>query len=196
MKKVLLVLIIASQSPLLAQRFHSGVLAGGNLAQIDGDLVYGYHRLGWHGGVYVGTKISKLCDLDMQLLYSTRGSRSTPEDPHFIRIRLHYIDLPVIFTVKDWENQDEDGSYYRMHFYGGLSVGRLVKSSSEKNYHEQFKPIDLSWLAGFKYFLNRNIAAHGRYTRSIIPMYKYTFNNTNYGMISYFISLGLVYHFD
>lgn len=195
MKQVFVVLFISMATFCLGQRFGAGMQMGINLAQIDGDGIYGFNKFGANGGIFATTKFGKISEMLVQFLYSGRGSHSKQDDRVRINYRLHYIEIPLVYTFKDWAGVDRDHEYYKMHFHGGLSYGRLISSSSLNNWDENFKKNDLSWLAGFTYYYSYNLGVSGRYTRSIIPLYRFIENNTEMKMISYFISLGLVYNF-
>lgn len=191
-----LLVVLLSKNPLESQTFGGGIQAAGCLAQIDGDKVFGFHKPGYQVAVYGTARISKITDLEIQFSFNQRGSRSTKNDLTDIKFTLNYLDVPVLFVVKDWMNLEADQEYYRMHFFGGFSVGKLVSSSSFSGVDKDFKPFDFSWLAGLKYFYTENWALTARYTRSLLPIYKYPDGNREIKMISYFISLGLNYKFN
>jgi len=179
-----------------SQTFGGGLQVSGCLSQIDGDKVFGFHKPGYQLAVYGNAKISKITDLEIQFSYNQRGSRSTKNDLYDIKFNLNYLDVPILFVVKDWINVEADQEYYRMHFFGGFSVGKLISSSSFSGVDKDFKPFDFSWLGGLKYFYSENWALTARYTRSILPIYIYSDGNREIKMISYFISLGLNYKFN
>jgi hypothetical protein len=117
-------------------------------------------------------------------------------DPPFTQFSLHYLEIPVIFCVKDWLNEEGETPYYRMQFQGGFSFGRLINSSSYSGDDQYFKKNDLSWIGGINYYYTRNWAVSARYTSSLTPLYRYIKNGQSIKMISYFISLGLNYRFN
>ena len=176
-------------------RFSSGVAAYFNAAQIDGDEIAGFNRFGYTVGAFGRARLKKNMDLGLEIKYSTRGSRYGKNDPPIVNIGLKYIEVPVLFIIKDWLKEDEKNKFYKMEFLGGLSAARLISSSSLNNIHPEFKKFDLSWTAGFSYFTTKHFAYAARYTRSFTPVYSYEKNGQNIRLISYFISLGLEYKF-
>ena len=178
------------------QRFFGGIKAGMNFAQIDGDGVFGFNKFAYNAGFMGGFKLKKITELQIEMLYSLRGSRYGRHDPPFTQFSLHYLEIPVIFCVKDWLNEEGETPYYRMQFQGGFSFGRLINSSSYSGDDQYFKKNDLSWIGGINYYYTRNWAVSARYTSSLTPLYRYIKNGQSIKMISYFISLGLNYRFN
>ncbi len=178
------------------QRFGGGLKLAGTLSQIDGDNAYGFHRAGFEAGVYGRARLSNNVDLEIDFSYNQRGSLSTADDRSQVNFKLNYIDIPVLIVVKDWLNSESEKKYYHMHFFGGLSLGYLISSSSLFGEDEGFRKSDLSWILGASYFYTRNWGVTAKYTRSITPLYTYYQTNTEVKMISYFISLGLNYKFN
>ena len=113
-----------------------------------------------------------------------------------VNFKLNYIDIPILIVIKDWLNVEGEKKYYHMNFFGGLSLGYLISSSSLFGEDEDFRKSDLSWILGASYFYTQNWGVTAKYTRSLTPLYKYYQGNTEVKMISYFISLGLNYKFN
>lgn len=175
----------------IERRFRGGLHLGINTAQIDGDGIFGFHKYGYHGGVFVRALLKKNMELGVDINYSTRGSHSGKKDLPEVIIKLNYIDVPLLFIIKDWKVGEDDNAYYKMDFLGGFSLGKLISSSSLTGIDKDFKTFDLSWTAGFAYHWARNWAYNVRYTRSLTPLYRYEKNNQAISMISYFLSLGV-----
>ncbi|MDQ3141005.1 MAG: PorT family protein [Bacteroidota bacterium] len=178
------------------RRFGAGIKAGVNLAQIDGDNLFGFDQIGAMGGITALARINRVLDLNVEFLFSQRGSHFSKNDPPLVAFRLNYLEVPFILNVKDWLTNTGEKSYYRMHFQGGFSLGRLISSSSLSGLDQDFKKNDLSWLIGFNYYYASRWALNARYTRSLTPLIEFTSNNNEVRMISYFLSLGLQYRFN
>lgn len=198
MYRWVIILTICTSIPCFGQNrlFYGGIKAGFNWAQIDGDDALGYDKWAYHAGLSSGFGIGGIKEIQIEFLYSLRGSRSTKSDTAQVRYNLHYLEIPVLFCLKDWLQEREDGNFYRLHFQGGLSTGYLFNSNSNKGLDSLFKKVDLSWILGVQYFMNRSTSIYARYTSSFTPLYSYTRRNTEIKMISYFISLGLNYRFN
>ncbi|MEP7196173.1 MAG: porin family protein [Saprospiraceae bacterium] len=181
------------------KRFYGGLKGGLNMAQIDGDGLYGYNRFGYHLGATAGAHLGNKTEFQMEFLYGIRGSRYNERDAKILAYKLNYLDVPLIFCYKDWFRENDRGAFYKMHFQGGLYVGRLLSSSSidQAMLDKRFAKNDLGWLLGFTYYSNRHFGYTARFTQSLIPLTRYT--NTvgeEFKMISYFISLGFNYRFN
>lgn len=178
-----------------AQRFDAGIKAGGTIAQIDGDDLYGFHQAGFYSTAYVAAKLTTATALEIGLSYCTRGSRYGKDDISRAFFRLNYLEVPVLFVLKDWKNERNDKEFYRMNFFAGLSVGKLISSNSHNGLDKEFNKTDISWILGTTFFWSAHWGVSGQYTRSLNSLYDYSKNNSKIAMTSYFISLGLNYKF-
>jgi len=109
-----------------AQRFIGGVTAGFNLAQVDGDEVFGYKKVGFNGGPFVKLMLDKKqrFSLTMELLYNQKGAVQkipVPQgnlvafgdtalfDPNypdydrkiFYKLRTDYLEIPLVVHFED-----------------------------------------------------------------------------------------------
>lgn len=108
--------------------FRGMVTAGANFTQIDGDNYAGYAKIGINGGAGVYTMFSKDVGAGLEMLYTTKGSRSTLMKPSTdktfdilaYKAVLNYVDLPVQVYYFD-----ERGD----HFGAGISYSRLINQA-------------------------------------------------------------------
>ena len=153
---------LAVPGHLKAQRFSAGIVGGANAAQIDGDQLAGFDKLGMTGGLKAIVNFESAFDLHIEFLYSERGSRPdlfSPEYDPDIEISLKYIELPVLITLGDWW-QEEEG-YHKVSAHAGLSYARLITARTFDYFNPDeasldllvpyFNKNDLSWLAGISY---------------------------------------------
>lgn len=154
-----------------------GVL-GVNASQIRGDLLAGFDKVGICGGLRGTVELKEPLGLSVELLYSERGSR--PDifgdvfDPD-INVTLRYLEMPVYLTYSDW--RDTEDGYHKAFALAGISLGRLIESSTFDAFNEaemdldslamEFNQNDLSWLVGFGFRLSNRFIISARYTRSI-----------------------------
>lgn len=156
------------------QRFKGGVIGGFSVGQVQGDEVAGFRKFGLVGGGRVAIVLKDRMEIGVEMLFSQKGSaENRPEytlNP--FSFTMNYVEVPVLFNYMDW--MDEEG-YYKLHFHGGLSYGRLISYSSDINFFDSlssyFKDNDLSWIAGATYYVNERIGITGRYSRSLIPFF-------------------------
>jgi len=200
MKTLLLIHFILSSSWILqvkGQGFNAALLTGFNAAQIDGDDLAGYNKLGFHGGLKLSYFVKNKIDLSTELLVSQRGSSEsfsiqTSDNQEFIQ--LNYIELPVMITVHDWLINE---SYYKVRAEFGLSYANLFNSSSQNSFFDEdvskFKTHDFSFLFGLAYRFTEKLGINVRYTRSIIPLFE---NPTQLvrGLFGYFVTFRFEYH--
>jgi hypothetical protein len=122
-------LLFALSPSLLAQRFKGAVMGGMNIAQVDGDEVYGYRKVGGQFGVAAILPIKKF-DVTLETLFNQKGAREKQQYPDdtingyiyngAYDLRLNYVEVPVLahYTDKD-----------RYTVGLGFSYGRLVSFS-------------------------------------------------------------------
>lgn len=194
---VLLVLLFLFTGFLKAQKFGGSLYIGFNASQIDGDRLAGYDKLGFNAGLGSSYNLSDPWQLNIDFLFSQRGSRSKLLADKYEPIRkitLNYLELPVYISYKDWYIKDDD--YYKIQGLVGLSYGRLfsVKNGlNDPDYDEQnFIKTDVSLLLGSKFFFNKHWGINGRYTRSLNRMYKNPDDGSK-SLLGYFLNFGIIY---
>ncbi|HMO39031.1 MAG TPA: porin family protein [Saprospiraceae bacterium] len=164
-----IMLLLALAVSASGQRFEGGVVAGFNLAQIDGDRLAGFNKIGINAGGRVGAILSDRWQLSMEFLYSQQGaSRSRADDPASIydKISLNYVEVPVMMNFKEW----------KFHVSGGVSYARLidfrvidftgVDISDQQNYNENVFSLHL----GATYYFTEKVGLEIRWFRSLNNM--------------------------
>ncbi len=160
------------------QRFKAGLIAGLNASQIDGDRSAGYHKLGLMGGLRAAAILTDKTELSIELLYAQRGSQSElfPGN-NFVpfKIKINYIEVPVMYNYADWLEEEEDEEYYKILFGVGLSYGRLINTEIEDDalnsplvrLSDSFSKNDLSFTIGATFFATHKLGVSARWTRSL-----------------------------
>ncbi len=147
--------------------FQASLVAGVNAAQINGDLLAGYNKLGLHGGLRVSVDFQDKLQGSVELLYSQRGSRSELSNSDPRKIHLNYIELPLLIGYKDWLKDD----YYRILFEGGVSYGRLfshnVSLLGVEDNVDAFNVHDVAYLLGATFYSNQRLGYSFRYSNSL-----------------------------
>ena len=165
-------------SAVLGQRtFGATLLAGFNASQIDGDDYAGFNKVGLNVGIRGDILLSEKMQVGMELIWSQRGSRSellagqsgVPQ----LKIDLDYVQVPVLFKYNDW--YIEDGDYYRVHAFTGLSYGRLMRAKAENSFFEGqtelFRKNDIGFHIGAGYLFNENLALTIRFNRGLTLLF-------------------------
>lgn len=147
------------QDDIRVDRQIKGVLIGGlNLSQVDGDEVYGFHKLGFTGGFGGILPLGKRFSLSVEILYSQRGSYrkfspdidSAPIRPYY-KLNWDFMYVPVMFHF-------EDRSTWT--FGVGFSYGRMINFREIE--HNQPKDWDRSEIT-FKTKNDFNVIADIRF---------------------------------
>ncbi len=180
-----------------AQRFGGGAELSLNASQIDGDFSAGYNRLGLNLTLVGIVHINPRTDIHVGLSYSSRGALSSflaYDQPQHTHISLRYLDVPISIHLKDWLQESD---YYKIHYYAGVSVGRLfnseVRTAGFAIPTEGYNRTDIGWLAGISYFFNPQIAMFLQYNRSFNLLYNKnsTPGATFSSMRGYYLSIGV-----
>ena len=164
--------------------FDAYVVGGLSAAQIRGDDLAGFNKVGFEGGIGASYPVRFNMDLGVELLFSQQGSRpelgfgSQNTAPVF---QLNYLTIPVVLNIKDWLQEfDDDYSYHKVKAEVGISYGRLLSGSIEgqlgtigtEELTEAFTNNDVSWLLGAGFQFNYRTGLRLRYNRSITKLFK------------------------
>ena len=173
---LILALCVISYSSSYAQRFSASVLVGSNFAQIDGDDLAGFNKLGLSAGILTEYEIKSNRILTVELLYNQTGSKSAlsfGRAPGVEYIALSYVDIPVLFRINDWEIDD---TYHKVFIEAGLSLGRLINAEVDNSFFEgletDFTKTKLNFALGGGLRFNRHLGFNVRYSRSINSLYE------------------------
>lgn len=160
-------------------QFSLNAVAGVTASQIRGDDLAGYDKLGLTGGLRLSTILKDKTDINIELLYSQRGSQSELSRNNSlpqVKINLDYVEIPVYLSLVDWYIEEDD--YYRVQVHGGFSYARLINSSTIDEVNgtidllaESFNENDFAYLLGATYFVSPTLGITARYTRSINNLY-------------------------
>jgi hypothetical protein len=192
------ILFVLSVQTAQSQGFDAALILGATAAQIDGDGLVGYHKVGLTGGIRASYPLEAKSDLGLELLFSQRGSRSPLSESGALvnSTTLNYLEIPVFYNYKDWY-QEEEG-YYKVRAEGGLSYGYLFSVVSNNMILEEgldnFRRNDLSVHLGLSYSINKRISLTGRWTRSFLRLWESPTIPNVEGLISYFLTFRLEYH--
>ncbi len=161
--------------------FEAGAAAGLNTSQISGDDLSGFHQFGIGAGLFVARPISDKVELELQFLFSQKGSRKTPNpekgDHTLYNLRVNYVDMPLLIG-------------YRLQdflFFGGPLVGARVGEVTEKDQNgsipqagrPSFKAYDVGVHAGMEYALSERWNFQLRFSNSILPAREFTGSTVN-----------------
>lgn len=205
---------IPTGSDAQALRFGSGVFAGLNLSQIDGDDMQGYDKLGINAGLRGIAYIIPKLEFHTELAYNQRGSQSkgySHSNGDGRKMMLDYASINALVVINDWFHPIKE--FYRLQFYGGVGTGRLIRSNVDdpagdadqrqlplSQLPPYFNSTDLSMIFGLNLKMVDNAGVTFRFNRSInklldadlVPLIE---KRRVYSMKGYFISCDFFYHF-
>lgn len=166
------------------QRFKATGIVGVNMAQIDGDSLFGFNKMGMTAGARLSYANDKIWDVSLEMLFSQRGA-SDRFPNRGKRIHTQYLEIPVVVSIRDWYMEDD--KYYRVRADLGLTYGVLFNPTTDIFDVTRFNTHDFSWLAGAGVQFNKRWGISLRYTSSLNNLYKSEGSPIN--LQSYFITL-------
>lgn len=161
-----------------SQKFKGAVGGGFNLTQVDGDEVYGYHRIGAHLSAAAILPINNW-DITLETSFNQKGAYQKPQFEDSLtgeyNLRLNYLEIPLTFHYTD-RNLIGAGA--------GLSFGTLVSYKEEEHGGIQapyadsvkFNNYDLSAVADINLRIWKKLWFGFRFSYSIIPIRERTFD--------------------
>lgn len=181
---LILSMLLALSPALLAQQFKGAVMGGMNISQVDGDEVYGYHRVGAHIGLGAILPLKKW-DITLETVFNQKGAYEGPQYQDSVfgtvingkyDLRLNYVEIPVLAHYTDRD---------LLTFGVGFSYGRLV-SSKEIEHNGALPPYsdtvafiknDYSVLVDFQIRVWQRLKFNIRYSYSMAPIRERTFHD-------------------
>jgi hypothetical protein len=164
-----------------AQTFEAGLIGGINLSQLHGDGLAGFNQIGLNVGGRIAVQTSERWKWNIDLLFSQKGSskgkddlRSAPIDDY----RLSYAEIPIMISFLDWADDSEDGSFYKLHFTGGIAIGSLVNFEvidalgTDVTDLQNFNRFSLDLIVGATYFINEHIGINAQYAFAVLDVRK------------------------
>lgn len=167
------------------QRFKVGAIVGVNGAQIDGDRIFGYNKIGVQAGIQGIAMLTKKQYLSFEFLISQRGALTGSNEIQRIgqtNIRSNYIEVPILFNTKLPLGDSE----YGMYLYSGFSVARLLGASIDgvrnpkignpilalSDRTTEFDTFEVDYIIGGNYFFTKNFGLTLRHTVGLTKFYE------------------------
>jgi len=118
----LFVIQMTAQNNNRQRRFEGGLVAGANISQIDGDLLYGYSKFGFNAGAKVDAILTERWRAGIEFLYVQQGAHRSEGDSYsdipslHDQINLNMVEVPLLVHFRDW----------RMQATAGISYARII----------------------------------------------------------------------
>lgn len=189
---IVCVLLTILSTDVKAQIVKGEAFAGFNLSQIDGDMAYGYHRLGLHAGlgglIPVYQKNDFSIDFSMEIALNQRGSHQRQqfkEDENGITGEydsyLTYLEVPLLFYFSDkgMYSLGLGASYGRMVRLKEYEHGKLTDVNLNYKGEDRYMKEDICILAEAKIRLHERFKFAIRYQYSMLPIRTRDFDLVN-----------------
>ncbi len=156
------------------RRFSAYFLAGINAAQIDGDTIYGYDKIGLSLGARGGVILGKRWEAGIEILFSQQGSRNKGRQRSYWA-HLNCIEIPLLIYFKDWEVKTSNNkSFQRIHFgigasYNRIMGGKLEERGVQRDLFDEPNPFVQNYvmlMADLNVFIIKNIGLNIRWSRT------------------------------
>lgn len=191
-----LVLCLFATQEIDAQRFIGSAIAGVNFAQIEGDDVHGFYKIGFNGGLGLTLPVDRKqsWQISLEMLYTMKGARKHCQPGYFnidnyadimfqdvdssvpfdstikCDITLHYVQIPLMIRYED--------RYSGCSFGVGFAWSRLVGVKEIYNGYTRtitarsgtYKTSDWSVVADMNIRLYKNLNLNFRYEYSLVPI--------------------------
>ncbi len=181
MKKLIFLLAISAlfAANAVSQSFYGGVALGGVTSQVDGDGNNGFHKFGFTGGGFVGLKLSDIFDIQLEIKYIQKGSKSSVDDLSSFKIRLDYVEMPLVASANLDFLKVNGRKLDWLKFELGLSLDVLVYTNQKINAANEatdmWRPLCLNGILGMQFRLMPKLGIGFRVITSITSAYKGNF---------------------
>jgi opacity protein-like surface antigen len=153
-----------------AQGFNGGILAGGNISQVDGDTWKGYHKIGLLAGGYVYYQFSPNISIQLEMEFIQKGSRhnidqENPDDQSYL-LKLNYVEMPLLFTYNAGR---------KFSFEAGPAMDVLISYTEEQDgianpATEPMRDVTLAGILGASYRITERLKVNFRWNYSLISL--------------------------
>jgi hypothetical protein len=152
-----------------------GVKGGLNVSNLFIDNVNDENaRIGYHAGLYGQLFSSEAFALQLELLYSTKGSREQYTSGSLnqeIKYNLSYIDLPVLGVIKLGRQAEIHlGGYASYLLNANVSYEGDVANGSDDINKDDLKSYDYGLTGGFGFNFGQSVQVGARYNYGLVKI--------------------------
>ena len=182
MKKILILCLLLLPCVLYAQRFKGGVMLGLNASQIDGDILSGYNKAGITGGVFVRSELNHKWEAQFEIKYSPKGSATSKESVEIRKVRLLYIEMPVLLSYQIINDLKIQGGVGFAYMFSAMQT----EGSGYYDFQSPPDSFEMNGQIGLWYNFLENFGLSLRYSYSIFPIRE--------GLVSSTVGVGTWYN--
>jgi len=162
-----------------SQAFYGGLALGGVTSQVEGDNRSGWNKFGFTAGGFVGLQLNNTFNVQMELKYIQKGSKSSVDRPvegDPFKIQLGYVELPLLVTANMSVIKINGHPMKWLSFELGASIDALLHQQVyyqgvAENGPNYFKQAGCSTLIGIKFSFLKHWHIAFRSVNSIISIY-------------------------
>ena len=157
-----------------AQSFDGGLTAGVVASQINGDGYAGYHQIGFTGGVFGRIPTDGASSWQLEMKYSLFGSHSDVKEWPEMSIRLHYIEMPIMYRYNLSKLNINGKRLDFITFEIGLSGDFLISNTQEYEHDGGFENAAYLFFSvtgnlGIQFDINDRLGLNIRSMNSLTP---------------------------
>ena len=161
-------LTLYTQEGSKSSSFKAGIKAGINTSQMDGDGYAGFNKINPQAGFFLQKKLSKVAQLQFEIIYIQKGSRY-PGDPDngiftTYRVQMDYMEVPILYQ-HEWR---------KFIFEIGPGIGFLFNTKEEDSFGIvpqsgfKWRPWELDAMLGVNYYITEKAFINIRIHRSLV----------------------------
>lgn len=150
-------------------KFHLLISAGGNASQVNGDKLAGFDKFGLSLGAGIRRNISQKAGIQLEFLYSEKGSRDvvSPSNPiPDTLFQFNYIDIPIVYTYNVYPKLNVEIGIFNS-IRTKASYSDFVNTYDRENI---IRSTDHGVLGGVNYQLFENLSVNARVSQSIFDI--------------------------
>lgn len=179
----LMALMLLGQKNAHAQVIKGEIIGGFNLAQVDGDEVYGYKKPGLQLGLGAMIPIAKKWDISIETIYNEKGAnqkaqyRSDSLNGAY-KLQLNYVEVPVLlhFTDKEFITVGSGFSWGRLINAKEFEHGFQTPTDAQNNV---YSPNDFNVLLDLRMKIYQRLKFNFRYQYSMTKIRTREFTTLN-----------------
>lgn len=175
-RNLIMFVLLFVAAPASSQPFYGGLALGGVTSQIDGDHNNGFHKAGFTAGAFVGLELSEIFDLQFEIKYVQKGSSSSADDAYQFKIRLDYVELPLVASANLGFLNINGHKLNWISVEAGASMDVLAYTNQKNNGaneqgSHQWKKYCFNGILGLKFHLSKHLQLGTRVITSINSAY-------------------------
>jgi len=180
----IIILFAVCLNKINGQNIMGAINVGMNATQVDGDMLYGYHKFGWNIGPSAIIPLGKF-SVTLETIFDQKGSYQKPypdiaytnKDTGMYKLNLTYVEIPLLinYTDKDYITFGTGVSWAKLVNVEEWEQGKKIETTTIQS--GVYKQNDWDVLVDVRLRIYKNLKFNFRYAYSIGSIRTRTFNN-------------------